>query len=151
MPSPPPPFPLLLLLSLLFNPSTASPSPSPLPNPSPEPVPHYHPAALPHGIHLPLHRRSSALTRRSDPDTIRSWALREKGRLTVKYGAGVEERLAKRQTTSTRTTSFSVARLPSTTSGNGSGSGSRTSRATASPTATSVVGKVDVMNFEADL
>ncbi|ORY88600.1 aspartic peptidase domain-containing protein [Leucosporidium creatinivorum] len=150
----PPPFPFLLLLSLLFNPSvtTASPSPSPspnpLPSPSPTPFPHLPP---PGGLSLPLHRRSSSLLRRSDPETIRSWALREKGRITGKYGPSEGQgEVEKRQLLRERaTTALSVARLPSTTSG---GSASRTTSAnSSSATASHTVGRVDVMNFEADL
>lgn len=58
--------------------------------------------------------------------------------------------MEKRQLRERATTALSVARLPSTTSG--ASSASRTSSSSsASPTSSHTVGRVEVMNFEADL
>jgi hypothetical protein len=46
---------------------------------------------LPEGaFSIPLYLPSHRLSRRSDPDTLRSWALREKGRILGKYGGEME-------------------------------------------------------------
>ncbi|BGP37081.1 hypothetical protein JCM10450v2_000989 [Rhodotorula kratochvilovae] len=110
LPPAPPPLPHLVVLSvaLLSSLAAASPSPpiplhaAPLPSAStaataPDPAP----TAVQQGLHLPLHRRNGhlhGLSRRSradQEDIVKSWAVRERGRLIDKYGQG-EARLRKR-------------------------------------------------------
>lgn len=124
-----PPVPLLLLLALLVPSSLA------------------HDAAvdpLRRGFDLPLFRHSQ-LSRRTSPDALRSWALRESSKVNGRYGAtGGDNR---REREKRATTALSVA-------GYGTASGSSTASASASAksaVATSPVGMVDVMNYEADL
>lgn len=128
-----PPLPLLFLLSLLT--STAFCTPSPVETLS---------AAPAHGgFHLPLQHRNT-LSRRADPEGVRSWALREKGRLQGKYGSGDGARRERRQQTALSTAGT---RAPTMT-------GTVTATATSSGNTTlprNTVGLVQVSNFEADL
>ncbi|GAA5840922.1 hypothetical protein JCM11251_007640 [Rhodosporidiobolus azoricus] len=91
---------LVLLLALSSFPSFSTAFRSPLPLPTPAP----HDAAPPLGtpLHLPLSRRNGHLhtlsrlhKREHKEEVVKSWALREKGRVREKYGAA-EETLRKR-------------------------------------------------------
>ncbi|GAA5937791.1 hypothetical protein JCM3775_002127 [Rhodotorula graminis] len=116
LPPTPLPFPhlvALLLSALAATASTAAPSPSPthpstatlrsavpsLEQPAPEATAAR--PAPPGGIHLPLHRRNGHLhhlsrrSRADQEDIVRSWAVRERGRLLGKYGQS-EARLRRR-------------------------------------------------------
>lgn len=128
-----PPLPLLVLLSLLTSTSFCTPAAANTLS-----------AAPTHGgFHLPLQHRNT-LSRRADPEGVRSWALREKGRLQGKYGSEGEARRERRALTALST----------------AGVGAATATGTATTTAAmranttlpkSMVGLVQVYNFEADL
>lgn len=150
-------FPFLTILSLLLASSSAQSSPTPTDDPltALKQAPRA-PAAPPGAISIPFYQRHPAhLVRRASPDTIRSWALREKGRIHGKYGPsdGDEDASAldKRQLI---TTAISTAQRNTETAfaspSQASGSATRTSSANSSMT-TMPVGAVAVQNFEADL
>lgn len=152
----PPPFPFLTLLSLFLATTSAHSSPTPTgihvessTHPAPPPVPLG-------AISIPFYQRHPAhLVRRASPDTIRSWALREKGRIRGKYGPIDDEddaALDKRQmiTTALSTAQRNTETFPATSSDAVSGAASRTQSADSSMM-TMPVGAVAVQNFEADL
>ncbi|GAA5823701.1 hypothetical protein JCM3770_006683 [Rhodotorula araucariae] len=110
LPPAPPPFPHLVALSVALLSSLAAASASaPIPSHSAPPsavaaatpAPTSAPTPAQHGLHLPLQRRNGhlyGLSRRSradQEDIVRSWAVRERGRLMNKYGQG-EARLPRR-------------------------------------------------------
>ena len=115
------PVPLLLLLSLLVPPLAQA-------------------QQQPRGFDLPLLRHST-LSRRTDPEALQKWALREKSRVHGKYGGGEEANRRERR----QTTPLSVA---------GYGTVTKSSTATSSAKAaipTTPTGMVVVSNYEADL
>lgn len=126
------PIPLLLLLALLVPPALATGDASAVPVLDP----------LRRGFDLPLFRQAQ-LSRRSSVEAMRSWALRESSKVNGRYGGGevVRER-EKRATTALSVAGYGTA----STSGTGTASSSARSA-----TATSPVGMVKVMNYEADL
>lgn len=115
LPPTPPPFPHLVALSAVLLSSLAaraSAAPSPTAThaavqPAPTapalaaPIPEQTPAQQQPGLHLPLHRRNGHLhhlsrrSRAEQEDIVRSWAVRERGRLLGKYGQS-EARLRRR-------------------------------------------------------
>ncbi|KAM0787045.1 hypothetical protein ACM66B_006311 [Microbotryomycetes sp. NB124-2] len=121
---------------------------------------------LAQGFQVPVYQHPRAraiLDKRSPdaPDLVRSWALREKGRLVNKYGPRPDEEAAadfvKRQVDRIATTRLSTAQTAQETSSEtsvGSSRGSRTTTAMGSSNTSRAglaVGQVNVMNFEADL
>lgn len=164
---PTPSLPLLVLLSAFYCTGTsASPAPAPPPQASTSSSTLVDASPPPPTYSLPLYQHSNSISRRSNSDAVRNWALREKGRINNKYGesggddasqAGASETaLGKRkERRQQRTTALSVAGYaPSATSTSGrssastSGTGTRSAR---NSTATTAVGEVKVLNFEADL
>lgn len=115
LPPTPLPFPHLVSLLLSALAATASAAASPAPShPSTAVAPSAAPSldppapeataaqpAPPGGVHLPLHRRNGHLhhlsrrSRADQEDIVRSWAVRERGRLLGKYGQS-EARLRRR-------------------------------------------------------
>lgn len=108
-------------------------------------------------LSLKLHQRNNAILKRSNSDAIRGWALREKSRVMGKYGpSGSNERMLLRERgeiVERATTSLAVAGY-GTTSYTAMGQATSTGTATRSAnssTPTTIVGHVNISNYEADL
>ncbi|KAK4049690.1 hypothetical protein OIV83_003965 [Microbotryomycetes sp. JL201] len=141
-------------------PLTASLAP---PSPIPRPISGDH--QLAQGFQVPVyqHPRARAILDKRNPDApdlVRSWALREKGRLLNKYGSDSDEeetQVVKRQIDRLPTTRLSTAQTAQDTSIATSMSSQRSTRTTTAMGSSNTsraglaVGQVNVMNFEADL
>ena len=152
-------FPVLFALLALHS-SVAALSPAAPPVPAPSAA-----TTKAQGISLPLYRNvRGALARRSSSSVLRDWALREKGRITTKYGttedgdaatenAGgpvVRRQESPSSAASATRSAFSTAGVSTAPLAGGTATGTLSANASR-PTMRTPVGMVPVQNFDADL